>query len=64
MVARRVARCRPTPALNWYGAIPPSWGSCQNLLEGLVPARAWGFKSPLRHHSVGSNPAIGVSSEI
>ena len=20
-------------------------------LEGLVPARAWGFKSPLRHHT-------------
>ena len=36
--------------LPMFGKTPGS------RLEGLVPARAWGFKSPLRHRRVGWRP--------
>ncbi len=43
------SRARPTRLQNFLGnrAIPVSARS----LEGLAPARAWGFESPLPHHS-------------
>ena len=43
---------------------PSEWRNRQTRqLEGLVPARAWGFKSPLRHHvmcqDIGDNVSGG-----
>ncbi len=38
-------------------ALRSEWRNWQTRwLEGPVPARAWGFKSPLRHHAMGVGP--------
>ena len=48
--------------------VTSEWRNWQTRqLEGLVPARAWGFKSPLRHHEnpylVGVFGAFGTGLE-
>jgi hypothetical protein len=55
-VSQGAGPCRTVHSPTWANTDRPRSPPCPIRFEGLVPARAWGFKSPLRHHRLGTFP--------